>query len=38
MNCPGGLLVYKQGIKSYRDLPLRVAEFARLTATRPPVR
>ena len=24
MNCPGGLLVYKQGIKSYRDLPLRV--------------
>ncbi len=27
MNCPGGLLVYKQGIKSYRDLPMRVAEF-----------
>lgn len=27
MNCPGGLLVYKQGIKSYRDLPLKVAEF-----------
>ena len=27
MNCPGGLLVYKQGIKSYRDLPLRVAEY-----------
>ncbi len=27
MNCPGGLLVYKQGIKSYRDLPLRIAEF-----------
>lgn len=27
MNCPGGLLVYKQGVKSYRDLPLRVAEF-----------
>ena len=27
MNCPGGLLVYKQGSKSYRDLPLRVAEF-----------
>lgn len=27
MNCPGGLLVYKQGIKSYRDLPLRMAEF-----------
>ena len=27
MNCPGGLLIYKQGIKSYRDLPLRMAEF-----------
>ena len=27
MNCPGGLLVYKQGIKSYRDLPLRLFEF-----------
>lgn len=27
MNCPGGLLVYKQGIKSYRDLPMRMAEF-----------
>lgn len=27
MNCPGGLLVYKQGVKSYRDLPLRIAEF-----------
>lgn len=30
MNCPGGLLVYKQGIKSYRDLPLRVAEFGKV--------
>ena len=27
MNCPGGLLIYKQGVKSYRDLPLRMAEF-----------
>ena len=27
MNCPSGLLVYKQGVKSYRDLPLRMAEF-----------
>ncbi len=27
MNCPGGLLVYKQGVRSYRDLPLRMAEF-----------
>jgi len=30
MNCPGGLLVYKQGIKSYRDLPLRLAEFGKV--------
>jgi threonyl-tRNA synthetase len=27
MNCPGHVLIYKQGIKSYRDLPLRMAEF-----------
>lgn len=30
MNCPGSLLVYKQGIKSYRDLPLRMAEFGKV--------
>ena len=30
MNCPGGLLVYKQGIRSYRDLPLRMAEFGKV--------
>lgn len=30
MNCPGGLLVYKQGIKSYRDLPLKIAEFGKV--------
>lgn len=30
MNCPGGLLIYKQGIKSYRDLPLRMAEFGKV--------
>ena len=30
MNCPGGLLVYKQGQKSYRDLPLRMAEFGKV--------
>lgn len=30
MNCPGGLLVYRQGIKSYRDLPLRIAEFGKV--------
>ncbi len=27
MNCPGHILIYKQGMKSYRDLPLRIAEF-----------
>ena len=29
MNCPGCVQVYKQGLKSYRDLPLRVAEFGK---------
>ncbi|MFY9287484.1 MAG: threonine--tRNA ligase [Alphaproteobacteria bacterium] len=27
MNCPGHVQIFKQGIKSYRDLPLRMAEF-----------
>ena len=27
MNCPGHVQIYKQGITSYRDLPLRLAEF-----------
>ena len=27
MNCPGGMLVYKQEMHSYRDLPLRVGEL-----------
>ena len=27
MNCPGHVQIYKQGIKSYRDLPMRMAEF-----------
>jgi len=27
MNCPGHILIFKQGMKSYRDLPLRLAEF-----------
>ena len=30
MNCPGGVQVYKQGIKSYRDLPLRISEFGKV--------
>ena len=27
MNCPAHIQIYKQGLKSYRDLPLRMAEF-----------
>ncbi len=27
MNCPGHVQVFKQGLKSYRELPLRLAEF-----------
>jgi threonyl-tRNA synthetase len=27
MNCPAHVLIFRQGIKSYRDLPLRLAEF-----------
>lgn len=27
MNCPAHIQVFKQGIKSYRDLPLRISEF-----------
>ncbi len=30
MNCPGGVLIYKQGIKSYKDLPIRMAEFGKV--------
>lgn len=27
MNCPGHIQIFNQGVKSYRDLPLRLAEF-----------
>ena len=30
MNCPGHMLIYGQGIKSYRDLPLKIAEFGKV--------
>ena len=30
MSCPGGILTFKQGITSYRDLPKRIAEFGRV--------
>ena len=30
MNCPGSVSIYKQGLKSYRDLPVRMAEFGKV--------
>ncbi|MGY9025595.1 MAG: threonine--tRNA ligase [Candidatus Pelagibacterales bacterium] len=30
MNCPGCVQVYKWGLKSYRDLPLRISEFGKV--------
>ena len=30
MSCPGGMLVFAQGIKSYKDLPLYLAEFGKV--------
>lgn len=30
MNCPGHMLLYKQGLKSYRDMPLKLAEFGKV--------
>ncbi|MBF0373119.1 MAG: threonine--tRNA ligase [Alphaproteobacteria bacterium] len=30
MNCPGGIQVFKQGLKSYRELPMRMAEFGKV--------
>lgn len=30
MNCPGGLIYYKEGLHSYKDLPLRVAELGKV--------
>ena len=30
MSCPGAIQVYKQGIKSYRDLPLKLSEFGKV--------
>lgn len=31
MNCPGHCLIYKQEIRSYRDLPLKIAEYGPLS-------
>lgn len=30
MNCPGSVLMYNHGLKSYRDLPIRMAEFGKV--------
>lgn len=30
MNCPGGMLVYKTDLRSYKDLPMRVGEIGRV--------
>ncbi len=30
MNCPGSVSMFAQGLKSYRDLPLRMAEFGKV--------
>jgi len=30
MNCPGGIQVFNQGLKSYRDLPLKLSEFGKV--------
>ena len=30
MNCPGGVQVFRQGLKSYRELPYKIAEFGKV--------
>ncbi|MDB5881256.1 MAG: threonine--tRNA ligase [Ramlibacter sp.] len=35
MNCPGHILIFKQGIKSYRDVPLRYGEFGQCHRNEP---
>ncbi len=29
-NCPGRVLLYRHGLKSYRDLPIRMGEFGKV--------
>ena len=38
MNCPGHIQIFKNGLKSYRDLPLRIAEFGKVHRYEPPAR
>ncbi len=35
MNCPGHILIFNQGLKSYRDLPLRYGEFGQCHRNEP---
>jgi threonyl-tRNA synthetase len=35
MNCPGHILIFNQGLKSYRDLPLRFGEFGQCHRNEP---
>ena len=35
MNCPGHILIYKQGLRSYKDLPLRFGEFGQCHRNEP---
>jgi threonyl-tRNA synthetase len=35
MNCPGHLLIFKQGLRSYRELPLRYGEFGQCHRNEP---
>ncbi len=35
MNCPGHILIFNQGVKSYRDLPLRFGEFGQCHRNEP---
>lgn len=30
MNCPGHMLIYKNSLRSYRDLPIRIAEYGQV--------
>lgn len=30
MNCPGHMLIFKNELRSYKDLPLRIAEFGQV--------
>ena len=30
MNCPGGIQVFRQGLRSYRELPYKIAEFGKV--------